>query len=170
MEQVIIRKIFPKELGILENLLYEAVFLPEGMEPFPWDIIKIPEINAYIADFGSRKDDHCLVAELNEKIIGAVWVRILSGEIKGYGFVDDETPEFAISLFEEYRNCGIGTLLMRKMIEHLKECGYTQISLSVQKENYAAEMYRKLGFEIIGENAEDYLMLLKLNSKEIINN
>ena len=156
--------------GILEDLLYEAVYVPEGMEPFPRDIIKIPEINAYINGFGSKKDDHCLVAESNEKIIGAVWVRILSGKIKGYGFVDDETPEFAISLFKEYRNRGIGTLLMQKMIEHLKGCGYAQTSLSVQKENYAAEMYRKLGFEIIGENAEDYLMLLKLNSKDAVVN
>ena len=171
MKQVIIRNIVSEESGILEDLLYEAVYLPDGMEPFPRDIIKIPEINAYIDGFGSEKDDHCLVAELNGKIIGAVWVRILSDEIKGYGYVDDETPEFAISLFKEYRNRGIGTLLMREMTEHLKERGYAQTSLSVQKENYAAEMYLKLGFEIIGENTEDYLMLLKLNSKkESLNN
>ena len=119
--------------GILDDLLYEAVYVPDGMEPFPRDIIKIPEINAYINGFGSQKDDHCLVAELNETIIGAVWVRILSGKIKGYGYVDDETPEFAISLFKEYRNLGIGTLLMQKMIEHLDEYGNAQTSLSVKK-------------------------------------
>ncbi|MDR3261791.1 MAG: GNAT family N-acetyltransferase, partial [Tannerella sp.] len=39
-------------------------------------------------------------------------------------FVDDRTPEFAISLFREYRNRGIGTLLMEKMIACLKEKGY----------------------------------------------
>ena len=99
---------------------------------------------------------------MNGKIIGAVWVRILSGEIKGFGNIDNETPEFAISLFEEYRGKGIGTNLMRKMIEYLKSNEYKQTSLSVQKENYAANMYRKLGFEIVEENDEDYIMLLNL--------
>ena len=166
MKQVIIRKFSSEESEKLEDLLYEVVYVPEGTKPFPRDIIKIPEINAYINGFGNQKDDYCLVAECKGKIIGAVWVRILSGDKKGYGYVDDETPEFAISLFKEYRNRGIGTLLMQKMIIHLEECGYAQTSLSVQKENYAVKMYLKLGFEIICENAEDYLMLLKLKNKE----
>ena len=138
------------------------VYVPEGTEPFPRDIIKIPEINAYINGFGNQKDDYCLVAETDNRIIGAVWVRILSGKVKGYGYVDDETPEFAISLFKEFRSLGIGIKLMQQMIEHLKKQEYTQTSLSVQKENYAVKMYQKLGFEIISENKEDYLMVLKL--------
>ncbi|MDR3261548.1 MAG: GNAT family N-acetyltransferase, partial [Tannerella sp.] len=119
-----VRAILPGESAILEDMLYEAIFQPEGSEPLPRDIIKIPEIDVYIRDFGKKKDDYCLIADLDGTIIGAVWVRILSGEIKGYGNVDDRTPEFAISLFREYRNRGIGTLLMEKMIACLKEKGY----------------------------------------------
>ena len=163
MENLTIREILPEEQGILDEMLYEAIFKPEGNEPVPRSVIQIPEINVYIDGFGSKKDDYCLVADLNGSIIGAVWVRILAGEIKGYGNVDDQTPEFAVSLFKEYRNQGIGTLLMQKMIEHLKNRGYKQTSLSVQKKNYAVRMYQKLGFEIIHENEEDYLMVLKLN-------
>lgn len=33
------------------------------------------------------------------------------------------------------------------------------ISLSVQKANYAAKMYLKIGFEIIRENEEEYIMV-----------
>jgi len=128
-------------------------------------VINIPKVRVYINDFGQKKDDYCLVADLNGQIIGAVWVRILADEIKGYGNVDDKTPEFAISLFKEYRKLGTGTLLMKKMISYLKGKDYKQTSLSVQKENYAAKMYKKLGFEIIGENDKDYLMLLKLRNK-----
>ena len=163
MEDLIIREILPEELGILDEMLYEAIFKPEGCAPFPRDVIQIPEIKVYIDGFGSRKDDFCLVADLNGRIIGSVWVRILAGEIKGYGNVDDQTPEFAISLLKEYRNRGIGTLLMQRMIEYLKNRGYAQTSLSVQKRNYAVRMYQNLGFEIIHENEEDYLMVLKLN-------
>ncbi|OAV74546.1 putative acetyltransferase [Bacteroidales bacterium Barb7] len=118
----------------------------------------------YIRDFGTKKDDYCLVADLNGEIVGAVWVRILSGEIKGYGNIDDQTPEFAISLFKAYRNRGIGTLLMEKMIEQLKEKGYNQTSLSVDKTNYAVKMYEKLGFETVKENEHDYMMILQLKA------
>ena len=161
-DEVIIREISTEELNILDDMLYESIFQPEGCEPVPRSVIQIPEINVYIDGFGSRKDDYCLVAEVDGRIIGAVWVRILAGKIRGYGNIDDQTPEFAISLLKEYRNQGIGTLLMQQMIEYLKRKGYAQTSLSVQKKNYAAKMYQKLGFEIIRENEEDYLMVLKL--------
>lgn len=90
--------------------------------------------------------------------MGAVWVRIMDD----YGHVDDETPSFAISLLKEYRNYGIGTELMKRMISELKKKGYKQASLSVQKINYAFHMYSKLGFVIIDENDEEYIMLCKL--------
>jgi len=167
MEEIIIREISAEELDVLDDLLYESIYQQENVETgcapsLPRDIIKKSEINVYIDAFGSKKDDHCLVADLNGRIIGAVWVRILADEIKGYGNIDDQTPEFAISLFKEFRNKGIGILLMQRMIEHLKEKGYAQTSLSVQKQNYATRMYQKLGFEIIRETEEDYLMVLKL--------
>ena len=90
--------------------------------------------------------------------MGAVWVRIMDD----YGHVDDETPSFAISLLKEYRNYGIGTELMKRMLLELKKQGYKKASLSVQKRNYAVRMYKKLGFEIIDENDEEYIMICRL--------
>ena len=162
MKEIIFREIRAEELDVLDDLMYEAIYQPEGSEPVPREVIQAPKVNVYIDRFGSKKDDHCLVAELGGRIIGAVWVRILADEIKGYGNIDDQTPEFVISLFKGYRNRGIGTLLMQKMIGHLSKQGYAQASLSVQKQNYAVKLYQKLGFKIIHENEEDYLMLLKL--------
>jgi len=157
-----IREIKETELNILEIMLYEAIYQPVGSEPLPRDIIKTPEISVYIDGFLKKSDDYCLVADVEGIIIGAVWVRILVGEIKGYGNIDDKTPEFAISLIEEYRNQGIGTSLMKKMIEYLKENKYKQTSLSVAKDNYAVRMYEHVGFEIVSKKKDDYLMLLKL--------
>ncbi len=161
--KISIREINPSELGVLRELLYEAIYQPNEQNPVPKSVLQVPEVYAYIKDFGTQKDDYCLVAESEGKIIGAVWVRILSGEIRGYGNVDDETPEFSISLFKEYRNKGIGFLLMTKMIEYLKSNGYKQASLSVQKENYAVKLYKNLGFKTIKENENECLMVLKLN-------
>ncbi|MCL1932558.1 MAG: GNAT family N-acetyltransferase [Candidatus Azobacteroides sp.] len=161
-EKLKIRKLHESEKNILQKLLYEAIFIPEGIEPPPFDVIKHPILDVFINNFGKEKDDYCLVAEIDGKIIGGVWVRVLSGEIKGFGNIDDETPEFAISLFKEYRNKGIGTKLMLEMIDYLKNKGYKQCSLAVQKANYAVKMYKSVGFEIIKEKAEEYVMVLKL--------
>ena len=152
-----IREIRENEYCILSEFLYEAIFIPEGTEKPPKSIIEQPELQVYIADFG-KSDDWCLVAEVKEKIVGAVWVRVMDD----YGHIDDETPSFAMSLYEEYRNMGIGTALMRDMLEFLKNKGYKQTSLSVQKANYAVRMYQKVGFEVIDENEEEYIMVCRL--------
>ena len=152
-----IREIRENEYCILSEFLYEAIFIPEGTEKPPKSIIEQPELQVYIADFG-KSDDWCLVAEVKEKIVGAVWVRIMDD----YGHIDDETPSFAMSLYEEYRNMGIGTALMRDMLEFLKNKGYKRTSLSVQKVNYAVRMYQKVGFEVVDENEEEYIMVCRL--------
>lgn len=159
---IAIREIKQSELGILEDMLYEAIYQLDRKNLMPRSVLNVPEVNAYIRDFGKEKADYCLVADFERTIIGAVWIRIISGDIKGYGYVDDHTPEFAISLLEEYRNQGIGSRLMTAMIDHLLKSGYNQASLNVKKENYAVKLYRKMGFEIVKEEDEDYLMVMKL--------
>ena len=104
---------------------------------------------------GEKKDDIGLVAEVDSKVVGAVWVRIMND----YGHVNDATPSFAISLYKEYRGLGIGTALMKEMLCLLKQRGYEQTSLAVQKANYAVGMYKKVGFEIVDENEEEYIMV-----------
>ena len=105
-----------------------------------------------------KKDDIGLVAEIDNKPIGAVWVRIMND----YGHIDNDTPSFAISLHKDYRGLGIGTALMKEMLRILKDRGYKQASLAVQKTNYAVRMYRKTGFEIVDENEGEYIMLCRL--------
>lgn len=153
-----IREIQEKEYCLLEDFLYEAIFIPKGVAAPPKSIIKQPELQVYITDFGKKKDDIAFVAEVDGKIVGAVWVRIMND----YGHLNDTTPSFAISLYKEYRGFGIGTAMMKKMLCVLKKRGYTSSSLAVQKANYAVEMYKKVGFQIIEEKGEEYLMLCNL--------
>lgn len=157
-----IRKIKESEYPLLNNFLYEAIFIPEGVEAPPREIINTPELQVYVDGFGQQEHDRALVAEVDNKVVGAVWVRIMND----YGHIDDSTPSFAISLYKEYRGHGIGTDMMRKMLALLKDCGYKQASLAVQKANYAVKMYRKVGFEIADENAEEYIMINHLKEEK----
>lgn len=153
-----IREILKEEYSLLENFLYEAIFVPERVSPPPKTIINKPELQIYLKDFGMKKDDIGLVAEIDGKTVGAVWVRIMND----YGHINDTTPSLAISLYKEYRGLGIGTALMKEMLNILKQRGYKQTSLSVQKANYAVKMYKKVGFEIVDENEEEYIMICHL--------
>ncbi len=152
---VTIRKIQKQEYPLLDHFLYEAIFVPEGIEPLPKTIITSPELQVYVEHFGKSKDDWGLVAEVEGKIVGAVWVRIMND----YGHIDEKTPSLAISLYKEYRGFGIGTAMMKEILALLKSYGYKQVSLSVQKANYAAKLYLKVGFEIVRESEEEYIMV-----------
>ena len=57
-----IRKILEGEVSLLQDFLYEAIFVPEGMPAPPKSIINQPELQVYITDFGKKKDDIGLVA------------------------------------------------------------------------------------------------------------
>ena len=153
-----IRKMTAQEYPLLDDFLYEAIFLPEGVEPPSKSIITAPELQIYVKDFGTSKDDFSLVAEVENKIIGAVWVRIMND----YGHIDDKTPSLAISLYKKYRGQGIGSSLIKEMLSLLQAHGYKRVSLSVQKANYAAKLYQKIGFIIIKEIGDEWIMTYNL--------
>ena len=153
-----LRKIRDDEIELLQDFLYEAIFIPDGVEPPARESIEQPELKLYYEDFGRGTADYSIVADDNGRVIGAVWTRIMND----YGHVDDDTPSFGISLYKEYRGQGIGTRLMENMLALLKEKGYERASLAVQKANYAVRMYEKVGFKIVDENVEEYIMVCEL--------
>ncbi len=163
MNEVIIRPIEPRDYALLEEFLYQAIFVPEGVEPPAREIIYLPEIYVYIDGFGG-KDDLGVVAEADGKVVGAAWTRI----IPAYGHIDDATPELAISVLPGWRGRGIGDQMMERLFGLLREHGYRRTSLSVQQDNPAVRFYKRLGYIITGERPdgaghEDYLMLKSLD-------
>ena len=115
-----IREIEKTEISLLDDFLYEAIFIPEGVTHPSRDIIKDEALQIYVKDFGKQKDDICFVAEVGSKVVGAVWVRI----IDDYGHIDDDTPSLSISVYKEYRNLGIGKSLIKTSLDELKKRGY----------------------------------------------
>lgn len=87
-----------------------------------------------------------------------IWMRVMND----YGHIDNTTPSLAMSVFKEYRGFGIGTALLKELISILKTKGYSRISLSVQKDNYAVKVYQKVGFTILKEVDDEYIMVIAL--------
>ena len=153
-----IRPLKPEEILLLEEFLYQAIFIPQGLASLPRSILKEPELEMYIKDLGQQPDDWALAAEVNGRLVGAVWVRIM----KDYGYYDDRTPSLSISFLSEFRGQGLGQQLMTAMLDLLKAKGYPSVSLSVSKDNPAVGFYQRLGFVTVEEREDDYLMLCRL--------
>lgn len=153
-----LRLLRDEEKEQLKDFLYEALFVTAGSEPFPRAIVYKPELSIYYENFGDKADDNCIVAEVDGKVVGAVWTRIMDD----YGHIDDETPSLAISLYCEYRGKGYGTAMMKRMLEVLKEKGYRKVSLSVQKANRAVRLYESLGFKVLIDKDDEYIMVREL--------
>ena len=157
---ITLRKLRDDETGLLKDFLYEAIFIPEGVENPDRSIVDLPELSLYYDGFGSGPADCCIVADEDGKVVGAVWTRIMND----YGHVDDATPSFAISLLPDYRGKGIGTCMMREMLAQLRDKGYKKASLVVQKANYAVGMYRAVGFRTVAETDEEFIMVCDLQN------
>ena len=166
MGKCLIRHIKPEEWPLLADFLYEAIYIPEGYEgEIPRSVIyDDPKCRAAFEGFGSLSDDHAIVADVNGEVVGACWVRTTDE----YGHIDDETLSFSISLYKPFRGKGIGTAMMRAMLAELREEGYARASLSVQKENPASHLYKRLGFKTIGDGADEseWLMVKDLRDNE----
>ena len=158
----IIREIKKAEYDLLNDFLYEAIYIPDGVEPPPKSIINCPGLQEYVFEFAKRKDDRALVAEVQGTVIGAIWVRIMNDY--GESDIDNDTPSLAMSVFQKYRGQGIGTSFFTAtiIVSGKKSFGYSKISLSVQKNNYAVKMYKKAGFLVVDENSEEYIMTINL--------
>ena len=153
-----IRGLKEKEYNLLEEFLYQAIYIPEGFSPLERSILQDPDLQMYVKDFGQKDGDFALAAEENGQIVGIVWVRLM----KDYGYYDDRTPSLSISFLPEFRGQGLGQQLMTAMLDLLKAKGYSSVSLSVSKDNPAVRFYQRLGIVTVEEREDDYLMLCRL--------
>ncbi|PID57462.1 MAG: GNAT family N-acetyltransferase [Ignavibacteriae bacterium] len=157
-----IRALKPSESDFLADMLYEAIFIPEGHDPLPKEVIKDKSLSKYIDNWEKDKFDIALVMEVNNQLVGAIWGRLLTNENKGFGYVDDNTPELSTAVKNEYRNQGIGTKLIKAINTEYKKIGVEFLSLSVDKANNASNLYKRLGFEIVEETETSWTMKKKI--------
>lgn len=158
MSDFVIRKLDISEASLLKEFTYMAIYVPHGVKMPPKSIVEQPALKIYYQDFGTEKGDICLVAETDNKIVGAVWTRI----VNDFAHIDDDTPSLAIAVAKECRGKGIGTRLLNEMFAVLKDAGFLSVSLSVQKENFAVNMYHRVGFEVVKDNGGELVMRKKL--------
>ena len=140
--------------AFIREMLYEALFIPPGHEPFPRSVLDQPDIAHYAEGFGTHPGDAGSIAETAGGRIAAAWVRLLRGDDRGYGYIDDDTPELSVAVRPRWRNQGIGTALLLRLLEESP-----RVSLSVDSRNPAVRLYKQLGFEVVAEEHTSLTML-----------
>ncbi|MBE9004928.1 GNAT family N-acetyltransferase [Fortiea sp. LEGE XX443] len=143
-----IRLLTPQDEAFLWQMLYEAAHMREEGKTIQ-DAISHPDLSKYVKGWG-LKDDVGFVAicKSSNQPVGAAWIRLLTQENPGYGYVDDRTPELAIATLPEYRNQGIGTKLLIYLLAAART-SYPSISLTVRSSNPALHLYQRLGWQIV---------------------
>ena len=133
----------------VKQALFEAVSWNPERELPPYEfVIAHPELARYHEGWG-RRGDLAVIAEREGEVVGASLCRLFTAEDHGHGYVDDETPELAVAVWDGHRGEGIGTRLMDGIEDAARAAGFSQISLSVDADNPARRLYERLGYETL---------------------
>ncbi|MFR9753342.1 N-acetyltransferase family protein [Nocardia sp. 004] len=130
-------------------MLYEASYAAEQGLTSPEALRSRPDLSCYIDGWGTG-DDFGIIGSTATAPQGATWIRLLTSERPGYGYIDDNTPELVIAVVPDARGTGLGTALLTRLIADVRS-RYPAISLSVRLENPARRLYTRLGFtDVVG--------------------
>jgi ribosomal protein S18 acetylase RimI-like enzyme len=145
----LIRPLTQEDEPILWQMLYEAAQMREEGQLTIQDAKNHPDLAKYVKNWGCVNDIGFVATLLStNQPIGAAWLRLMTGENKGYGYIDDQTPELVIGILSAYRNQGMGTQLLTHLLTAAKGL-YPAISLTVRESNPALHLYKRFGWKII---------------------
>jgi ribosomal protein S18 acetylase RimI-like enzyme len=157
-----IRPLIRADQQFLWEMLYQSLYVPKGAQPFQRSILDQPDIAKYVRDWGRKTDCGFVAVDQAGLPVGAVWLRLLIGSEKGFGYVDERTPEIGMAVLPAYRGQGIGTSLLARLIEFAAG-NYEQICLSVAAENPALRLYERFAFEVVARSGCTITMRRQMN-------
>ena len=152
------RPLTAEDEKLLWEMLQLAIYTPDGSPASP-EILQKPEIRRYVEGWGLPDDrGFAAVVRNTGEPVGAVWTRLLKADNRGYGYVDDRTPELTIAIHKDWRDQGVGSFMLRELFDLLRD-QYPGVSLSVSPSNPALHLYERLGFRNVGTSGTSVTML-----------
>jgi len=137
------------EQKIATNMLHYSMRLDELNK----SLSDFPQLSIYERFYGLSSKDLGLYALVDNKIVGAVWIRKLKAEDNAQGFIDADTPILNIAVLPEFRKKGIASFMLEQL---LQEAGavFQKISVAPLKNSNAIKLFEKFGFEKV-KGSED---------------
>ena len=138
----------------LADMLVETVnWLPERNWPRE-QIMADPALAHYVTGWMRLDDFGVMAVDGADQPVGAAWFRCLTAADPGYGYVGDDVPELTVGVVEQWRGRGVGRALVRAALDAARDRGVRAVSLSVERANFAAQLYAAEGFRTV-ESLED---------------
>jgi GNAT superfamily N-acetyltransferase len=155
---ITLRAIEPADEPFLWRMLYHSLFVPPEHPPLPPEIVYHPRIASYVAGWGRQGDEGVIAVNAAAGTpVGAAWLRCWSKDDRGFGFLDERTPELTVAVLPEVRGQGIGTALLQSLLASVPP-SVPRVSLSVNLDNPAARLYQRLGFVVVQTTSSAWVM------------
>lgn len=111
-------------------------------------VMTTPEHGRYVAGWMRPSDAGFVAVDAHGALIGAAWYRMLTRTEPGFGYVGTGVPELIIGVRAIWRAHGVGRALLQQLCDHARQQGFARLSLSVERDNFAATLYRSEGFAV----------------------
>jgi ribosomal protein S18 acetylase RimI-like enzyme len=159
---VVIRELGAADVEQVRWALYAALDWNPSRELPPVEVtLAHPQAARYHEGWG-RHGDLGVVAEGDGDVVGAAYCRLFTEDDHGHGYVDDQTPELAVAVREDRRGEGLGGRLMDALADTARAAGFARLSLSVDTDNPALRLYKRLGYRELTTDEDGVRMVLDL--------
>ncbi len=154
------------DLPLLYLMLYEAAAANPAIRQLDREAaLSLPQVRKYVEGWGRRGDQAVVAAEHTGRQLGAAWYRLFTAQDPAYGFVSEDVPEVTMGVVDDARGRGIGSALLKRIVEQAREEGFDALSLSVEADSEAVALYERHGFELVGKSKQrptSNIMILRL--------
>jgi len=144
---IVVRLADSNDTSFLEEMLEAALQWNPGRPPLSAATVGAPENRRYVEGW-PRAGDLGVVAvdDVDQRLVGAAWLRYFSENAPGYGFIDASIPEISIAVVPDHRGHGVGDRLLTELERHARERGITALSLSTEDGNPSVRLYERHGY------------------------
>lgn len=156
-----LRVIRPDDADLLPTFYYWTLYVQQSAPAPPVEILQQAPFIYYIQDWGREGDIGFLLEDLtNHQVIGMSWFRQFYSHHAGFGFINDQIPELTIAIHPHYRQQGLGSQLLVRLIQQARIEGFAGLSLSVHRQSPAIAFYQRHQFQPVNER--DPLQVMQL--------
>lgn len=148
-----LRRATQTDAAFLGAMLVEAANWRAGGARPRHEVLSSGDHRRYLAGWKRRADDGLVALGADDIPVGAAWYRVLPQDEPGFGFVAVAVPELIIGVHPLWRAQGVGRTLLRGVVQLAAAQGHARISLSVERDNFARNLYRAEGFAVVGQGA-----------------
>ena len=134
--------------AFLGDMVVEAANWAPGAVRPRHEVLASPEHIRYIAGWMRPGDAGFVALDANDEPIGAAWYRTFPRTDPGFAYVGTGVPELTIGVRPIWRAHGVGRALLQRLAELARSQGFARLSLSVERGNFAATLYRSEGFAV----------------------